>query len=61
MNWANLYQRMRHKKTGVEGVYVEHANIGEGYMMQRDDGKGIIGGKYDDFEPIPDAAKESEK
>lgn len=55
-NWAKTWQRMRHKKTGKTGIYVEHINIGEGYCMQPDDKSGIIADKYENFEPI-----ESEK
>ena len=51
-NWARLGERIKHCRTGKYGIYVEHVNIGEGYMMKRDDGEGIIVGHYSDFDPV---------
>jgi len=47
-----LYDTLRHIKTGRIGVYVEHVNCGEGYMISTDDGKipRILAGEYNDFE-----------
>jgi len=47
-----LYDTLRHIKTGRIGIYVEHVNCGEGYMISTDDGKipRILAGEYNDFE-----------
>ena len=45
---------VRHLPTGRTGVYMEHLNVGEGYMVKADDllHPPVICGPYGDFELV---------